>query len=209
PTPAEVLAVIPLVPESAKPELSTTARKFLEQAAHKLKVNDPLAALAMMRSAQAAMFSAHKADQGAQIPSAYMANVFTRIPPGEQSSATAAMKLGTDQLMKWCKAEQAIGALTDRIRKRYFHGVYNGPSQMARFTEDGMTSLDKILALAAITTGKDVSEPVESDTTGATPLLQAPEGLLDIADEDARRELEALPPVDRQRVDAYLAAARG
>jgi hypothetical protein len=211
PTAAEVRAVIPLVPESTQAGLSATARKFLEQAAGKLERNSPIEALGMMRSAQAAMYAAHKADQGNLQPSAYTANVFTRVPAVGQSSATAAMKTGMDQALRWRKAEMALGALSDRIRKRYFHGVYNGPSQMARFSEDGMSALDRVLALAgaAITTGKDVSEPVESDTSGATPLLQAPEGLLDVsASPDAARQLASLPPLDRQRVDAYLGAAR-
>ena len=211
PTAAEVRAVIPLVPECSDASLSDTARKFLEQAAGKLEKNDPLAALPVMRSAQTALYAAHKADQGTLLPSAYTANVFARTPPAGQSSATAAMKQSVTQVQRWRKAEQALGALTDRIRKRYFHGVFAGPSQMARFTEsEEMTALDKVLALAGerIVTGKDVSEPVESDTSGAAPLLQEPEGLLDIADPDAARELAALPVAARARVTAYLERAR-
>jgi hypothetical protein len=208
PTAAEVRAVIPLVPECSDASLSATARKFLEQAAGKLSRDDPLAALAVMRSAQTALYAAHKADQGNMLPSAYTANVFTRIPAAEQSSATTAMLAGRDKMMAWRKAEQALGALSDRIRKRFFHGIFSGPSQMARLTEDDdMTALDKVLALA-VTTGKDVSEPVESDTSGAAPLIQPPEGLFSIADPDAARQLAALPAVDKARVTAYLDRAR-
>lgn len=207
PTSAEVRAVIPLVPDCSDASLSDTARKFLEQAAWKLSKDDPLAALTVMRSAQSALYAAHKADQGNMLPSAYTANVFTRIPPGEQSSATTAMLQGRDKMMAWRKAEMALAALSDRIRKRYFHGVFNGPSSMARLTEDDMTALDRVLALAVVT-GKDVSEPTESDTSGAAPLIQPPEGLLNIAEDRAAAELAALPAVDKARVNAYLDRAR-
>jgi hypothetical protein len=206
PTAAEVKAVIRLVPECSQKDLSDTAKKFLEQAAYKLSRDNPLEALSVMRSAQTAMYSAHKADLGEMLPSAYTANVFARVPPAGQSSATAAMKQGTEKAQKWRKAEMAIGALADRIRKRYFHGVYNGPSQVARLTEDDMSALDR-LALA-IATAHDVNEPVESDTSGATPLIQPPENLLNIADPDASRQLAALPALDKERVNAYLARAR-
>jgi hypothetical protein len=208
PTAAEVRAVIPLVPDCSDASLSATARKFLEQAAYKLSKDNPLEALAVMRSAQTALYAAHKADMGSLLPSAYTANVFTRIPPAGQSSATAAMKQSHDRVLAWRKAEQALGALSDRIRKRYFHGVFNGPSQQARLTEDSdMTALDR-LALAVVT-GKDVSEPSQSDTSGAAPLIQPPEDLLNITDADAARQLAALPAVDKARVNAYLDRARG
>ena len=70
-----------------------------------------------------------------------------------------------------------------------------------------MSAVEK-LALA-VTTGKDVSEPVTSDVSGRTPLIQPPEDLLNIADADAQRQLSALPAVDKARVNAYLDAARG
>lgn len=206
PTAAEVKAVIPLVPECSQKDLSDTAKKFLEQAAYKLSKDNPLEALSVMRGAQTALYAAHKADLGNMLPSAYTANVFTRIPPAGQSSATAAMKQGNEKVQQWRKAEMALGALADRIRKRYFHGVYNGPSQMARLTEDDMSALDR-LALAVVT-GKDVSEPTESDTSGAAPLIQPPENLLNIADADASGQLSALPALDKARVDAYLSRAR-
>jgi hypothetical protein len=208
PTPAEVRAVVPLVPDCSKPELSATARKFLTQAADKLARNSPLEALAVLRSAQAAMLAAHKADLGQMIPSTFTANLFTRVPAASRSSATSEMMAGRDKAMAWRKAEQQLAALTDRIRKRYFHGVYNGPSQQARFTEDDMpTALDKLTL--AVATGHDVSEPVQSDTSGVTPLIQPAEDLLNITDPKATAELSVLPPLDRQKVDAYLASARG
>jgi hypothetical protein len=206
PTAAEVRAVIKLVPECSQKDLSDTARKFLEQAAYKLSKDDPLEALAVMRSAQTAMYSGHKADLGEMLPSAYTANIFAGIPPAGQSSATAAMKQGTAKAQQWRKAETAIGALADRIRKRYFHGIYNGPSQMARLAEDDMSALDRLEL--AVATAHDVNEPVTSDTSGAAPLIQPAEDLLNIADPDAQRQLSALPMLDKARVNAYLARAR-
>lgn len=207
PSPAEISALIPLVPECSKPELSATARKFLEQAAGKMGKGNAIEALGVLRSAQAALLAAHKADQGELRPSAMTANVFTAVPPAAQSSATAEMKQGLDKSMAWRKVEVQCQALADRIRKRYFHGVFSGPSQMARLTEEPMSALDK-LALAVVT-GKDVSEPVTSDVSGRTPLIQPPEDLLNVVDEDARKQLDALPAVDKARVNAYLDAARG
>lgn len=208
PTPAEVRAVIPLVPDCSKPDLSATARKFLEQAAGKLEKDAVLEALAVMRSAETALYAAHKADQTELIPTAYTANVFAAVPPAAQSSATSAMKQGNAKMLAWRKAEMALGALSDRIRKKYFHGVYNGPSQMARLTEGRpMTALDRVLALAG-PAAHDVSEPSESDTSGETPLIQPAENLLSVTDAEAARELAALPDADRARVNAYLDKAR-
>lgn len=207
PTAAEVKAVIPLVPECSQRDLSDTAKKFLEQAAWKLSKDNPLEALSVMRSAQAAMYAAHKADLGNMLPSAYTANLFTRVPPAGQSSATTAMKQGAVKAQQWRKAEMALAALSDRIRKRFFHGVFSGPSQLGRFTEDDdMTALDR-LALAVVT-GKDVSEPTESDTSGATPLIQPPENLLNVTEPRASAELAAMPALDKERLNAYLARAR-
>jgi hypothetical protein len=148
PTAAEVRAVIPLVPDCSDASLSDTARKFLEQAAWKLSKDDPLAALTVMRSAQSALYAAHKADQGNMLPSAYTANVFTRIPSAEQSSATTAMLQGRDKMMAWRKAEMALAALSDRIRKRYFRGVFSGPSQMARLSREPETAIERLARIS-------------------------------------------------------------
>ena len=207
PTPAEIRALVPLVPDCTVAALSDTARKFLDQAAYKMSKGNAIEALTVLRSAESAVLAAHKADQGELLPTAYTANVFTAIPSAEQSSATAAMKQGLEKSMAWRKVEVQLQALADRIRKRYFHGVFSGPSSMARLTEEPMSALDK-LALA-VATGKDVSEPVTSDISGRTPLIQPPEDLLNIADPDAARQLAALPALDKARVNAYLDAARG
>lgn len=204
PTAKEVRAVIPLVPDCSDASLSATARKFLEQAAGKLERDDPLEALAVMRSAMTALYSGHKADLGDMRPSAMQGNMFA--PPAERSSATAGMLAGRDKAMAWRKAQLQLGALTNRIRKRYFHGIYNGPSQAARFTEDTMT-LDRFLELAAVT-GHDVSEPSVSDTSGATPLIQLPENLLTVSDPKASAEMASLPVLDKARVNAYMERAR-
>jgi hypothetical protein len=210
PTAAEVKAVIPLVPDCSKPDLADTARKFLEQAAGKIERGNPIEALSVLRSAQAALYAGHKADISELMPSLYTANVFAQVPPGEQSSATTAMKQGTDRRLAWRRAEMAAQALAERIRKKFFHGVYNGPSQLGRFTEDGMTALDKVLALAGapVTTGKDVSFPTVSDVSGRTPLIEPPEDLLGAPAGKAAEELAALPALDKARVNAYLDRAR-
>jgi hypothetical protein len=209
PTPAEVRAVISQVPTGGDEMLAATARKFLDQAAGKLERDSPLDALAMLRSAQAAVLAAHKKDKGDLLPSAYTANIFTQVPPAAQSSATSAMKTGLDRQLAWRRVEVTVAALTDRIRKKFFHGVFNGPSQLGRFSSEAdMTALDRVLALA-ITTGKDVSEPTTSDVSGRTPLIQPLENLLNIADPDAARQLAALPALDKARVTAYLESARG
>jgi hypothetical protein len=210
PTPAEVLAVLPLIPECSKPDLSATARKFIEQAAGKIERGNPIEALGVLRSAQAAVYAAHKADLSELMPAVYTANVFAAIPPAAQSSATTSMKQGQAKQLAWRKAEQQTAALADRIRKKFFHGLYNGPSQLGRFTEDGMSALDRVLALAGapITTGKDVSFPSTSDVSGRTPLIQPPEDLLQVNDRKAAEELASMPVLDRAKFTAYLDRAR-
>jgi len=211
PTAAEVKAVISLVPDCSKPDLADTARKFLEQAAGKIERGNPIEALSVLRSAQAALYAGHKADISELMPSVYTANVFAQVPPGEQSSATTAMKQGTDRRLAWRRAEMATQALAERIRKKFFHGVYNGPTQLGRFTtEDDMTALDKVLALAGapVTTGKDVSFPTVSDVSGRTPLIEPPEDLLGAPTGKAAEELASLPTLDKARVNAYLDRAR-
>lgn len=211
PTPAEVLAVLPLIPDCSQADLSATARKFVEQAAAKIGRGNPIEALSVLRSAQTAVYACHKADLSELMPAVYTANVFSGIPPASQSSATTSMKQGQEKQLAWRKAEMAVAALADRIRKKFFHGLYNGPSQLGRFTEDGMTALDRVLALAGapITTGKDVSFPTTSDASGRTPLIQPPEGLtLEVGRGRAADELAEMPALDRARFNAYLQRAR-
>jgi hypothetical protein len=205
PTAAEVRAVILLVPDCSDANLSSTARKFLEQAAAKLDRDDPLEALAVMRSAMTALYAGHKADLGDTRPSAMQGNMFA--PPAERSSATAGMLAGRDKATAWRKAQLHLAALADRTRKHCFRGVFTGPGQQARLTEDDMTALDRFLELAAVT-GKDVSEPTVSDTSGATPLIQLPENLLTVSDPKASAEMASLPALDKAKVSAYMERAR-
>lgn len=132
PTPEEVRRLIPDVPECADVTLSNTVKKFLEAAAVKLEKNSELDALAVFRSLSAAILSAHKADLGQVLPAFYTAGVFSRIPPAEQSSAGQAVLEGVKRREQWRKLEIATQAMADRIRKRFFHGHYNGPSMMNR-----------------------------------------------------------------------------
>jgi hypothetical protein len=212
PTAAEVRKLIPQVPDVAEPKdiaLSSSVRKFLEMSAVKLEKDDVMQALVMLRSTQTALRAAHKADLRAGMPSMHTANVFARVPSAEMSSANNAMLQTQDTSRTWKRLELQVGAMVDRIRRRYFHGHYNGPSTEARLsTEDDMTAVDKFLALAGapITTGKDVSFPTESDTAQEVPLLQlkgsqsagfklSPKALADIS---------MLSPLDRLKVNTWL-----
>jgi hypothetical protein len=208
PTPDECRRLAAQVPDSADATLSSTARVFLTQAAGKLERHDHLQALAILRSAETALAAAHRADISVTMPSQYTANVFTRIPPAEQSSASSAVLQTRAQTLRWRALEQQTAALTDRIRRRFFHGTINGPSQLARFSQEGeMSAVDKVLALAG-PAAHDVSEQVHSDTSGETPLLQVPENLDAIMDTDARRKFDALPAIDRLRITRYMDAAK-
>ena len=69
-----------------------------------------------------------------------------------------------------------------------------------------MSALDRLaLAVAA---AHDVNEPAVSDTSGATPLIQPIENLLNITEPRATGELAAMPALDKERVDASLSRAR-
>lgn len=209
PTPAEVLALVSQVPECADLSLSTSVRKFLEQAAGKLQKNDELEALHMLRSAGTAVLSAHKADLGQVMPAFYTAGVFSRIPPAEQSSAGQAVLEGVERHKQWRELEQAVQGLADRIRKRFFHGQYNGPSLMNRLTEDSVSSaLDKVLALAGqeAPAAQDVSFPTESDLSKQATLMQPPDVL--VINDEASKELAALPALQRVQVTTFIAKAR-
>lgn len=215
PTAAEVRKLIGQVPDVIEPKdeyLSATVRKFLEQSAVKLDKNDLLMALSMLRSTQAALRAAHKADVRAGMPAMYTANVFAKVPAGEMSSANTAVLQTREQALAWRKLEQEVAAMVDRMRKRYFHGVYNGPSQEGRFTstEEDMSSVDKVLALvgAPIVTGKDVSFPADSDLTQRKELLQSgkPEDFR--LSPKAEQDLTMMSPVDRLRCVHWMNQAR-
>jgi hypothetical protein len=137
PTQQEVLALAADVPECSQAYLSTTARTFLRTAAVKLSKNDELEALYMLRSAQTALRNAHRADLGATMPWRNVANVFTRIPSAEASSATALMLQGRDRAIEWRGLETRCDALLTRLRKRFFHGRFNGPSEQPRLSASG------------------------------------------------------------------------
>jgi hypothetical protein len=208
PTAAEVRALAATVPpgnELPKRNLRT----FLESAAVKLSKDDSQAALAALRLAQAAVFTAHKDDTGPD-PEATAA-VWTRVPPAERSSAHAVMQQSRDQAQQYKVLAQKVARLADRIRSNLFPaGIYSGPTTPVRLTGDRpMTAVEHLLKLAGPPAGHDVSEPVTSDTSGQTPLLQVPENLMQIgSDPRSREELAALAALDRTRVTAYLDKAR-
>ncbi len=210
PTPAEVRKILAQVPDSADIFLSNQAKVFLTQAAVKLQKNDMLAALHVLRSAQTALRASHRADVNITMPSQYTANVFTRIPPAEQSSANSAVLQSRERVLTWRRLEQETQALIDRILRRYFHGKYNGPSAMARLTEDGtMTALDKVLALAGqkVPAAKDVSFPTTTDTSLQVQPLQAPRDMLAQFQAQVYKLLPELSVLDRMRVMSYLDTA--
>jgi hypothetical protein len=137
PTQSEILALAGDVPDCSQPYLSVTARTFLRTAAVKLTRNDDLEALAMLRSAQTALRNAHRADLGASMPWRNVANVWTRVPSAETSSATALMLQGRARALEWRGLEVRCEALLTRLRKRFFHGRFNGPSEQTRLSASG------------------------------------------------------------------------
>jgi hypothetical protein len=132
PTAKEIRALIPDVPQCVDVGLTNSVRNFLETAAVKVEKASPLDALTMLRAAGAAIIPAHKKDLGLLAPALYTANVFGRVPPAAQSSATTAMLQGRARQQEWRMLERKEHALADRIRKNFFHGVFSGPSQMPR-----------------------------------------------------------------------------
>lgn len=208
PTPAEVRALLTRVPAAGEVSLTNTVRKFLEAAAGKLERDDPIQALHALRGAQAAIYAAAKSGQADAGSSAMTANMFARVPPAEQSSATVAMRQSVDRASAYRSLGVAVGGLADRIRRRYFHGIYAGPSQMYRMSAEGaMTAVDRLAALAGITTGKDVSFPSEPDTSQETPLEQirgpAPFSL----SPKSKTEIAAMAPLDRLKISRMLEEA--
>ncbi len=215
PTPAEVRAIIPRVPKCSQEGLSSSAKTFLETAAVKLEKDDEQGALASLRSAQSAVYSAHKVDLGPYMASVYnapgsLSTTDARIIPAGRSSATAEMLQGRDRQKEWRALSVDIGALIDRLRKRYFHGHINGVLPNIRLTQEpSMSPLDKMLALAGapVTTGKDVSFPTTTDTSQETRLLSAPDDVT-IRDFKANQELSALPPLAKVIIENHLSSAR-
>jgi hypothetical protein len=189
--------------------LSNTVKDFLETAAVKLEKDDELEALHMLRSTGTAVMAAHKADLGMVMPAFFTADVFSAVPPAEQSSAGQAVLEGVKRRQQWRNIEMAVQGFADRIRKRFFHGGYNGPSLMNRLTEDSVGALDKVLALAGqqVATGHDVSFPTESDTSQQAVLMQPPGDALSL-NTDAAKQLADLPPLQRVQVTTYLAKAK-
>lgn len=209
PTPCECRAIAAQVPGAEDITLSNTARKFLDQAAGKLEKNDVLQALVVLRSAQTALRAAHKSDIAAGMPSMYTANIFTKIPAAEQSSANASVLETRDKAALWRKLELETNALITRIRKLYFHGHYNGPSQEARFsTEDDMSALGKVLQLGQqqYVDCPDVSFPTKSDARQFVKLQQF-EGKVAVTDPRAREELAAMPELFRLQIQGHLDSA--
>jgi hypothetical protein len=206
PTPAECLSLAGQVPDSADVSLSNTAKTFLRAASRKLELKDEQQALHALRGAQTALAAAHRADIGKTMPAQYA----VAVPPAEQSSARSEMLQSREKAGQWRKLEHETAALIDRMRQRFFRGRINSQVANARLTGENMSAVDKLLVLAGqgAPSVHDVSEPVTSDTSAELPLLQSPENLFSITDDDARRQLASLPALDKVRVDAYLGKAR-
>jgi hypothetical protein len=146
PTAVEIRKIIAQVPDCSDASLSDSARNHLDAAAMKLAKDDSLAALHVLRSAQADIYAAHKADLGALGPAPYTANVFARtVPSAEASSANTEMLRGKAQEMQWRALEQQVALAVDKIRRHHFHGMYGG-SPLARFSAG--TALEKVTRLA-------------------------------------------------------------
>lgn len=209
PTAAEVRALLPLVPPAGDVSLTSTVRKFLEAAAVKLEKDTPIEALTALRSAQTAIYSAHKSELADASPGVFTANIFAQAPPAEQSSSTTSMRESRGRTEAYRSLEQKVGALADRIRRKFFHGVFSGPSQLGRFTEADMSAIDHLAALAGTgyVTGKDVSFPAESDTTQAVPLEQQRGPSPFRLSPKAHAEIAAMSPLDRLKVTRQLEEA--
>lgn len=215
PSPKEVRDLIKSVPECSEVSLSNSVKTFLETAAVKLEKNDEQQALAMLRSAQAALYSAHKQDLGPYMAAIWggpgtLSTTDSRVIPAGQSSATPQMRQSRETQIAWHGLSVSVAALIARLRQRYFHGHINGVLPNLRMTEEtAMTTLDKVLALAGapITTGKDVSFPTESDTSRETRLLQGTDNLT-LSDFKAQKELASLPPLSRLAIETHLDGAR-
>ncbi len=124
PTPKECTALLGLVPDGIDVTLSNTVRQALRMAALKLEKNDVLQALACLRQAQSALYSASRKDAGAGRPAVYGAQA---APPAEQGSALAQMlKDYQDQANAWRRIGTEVARLIDRVRRHYFAGRVNG-----------------------------------------------------------------------------------
>jgi hypothetical protein len=135
PKPAECLALVKLVPSGIDISLSNTVRQALRMAALKLEKNDVIEALACLRQAQAALYSASKKDQGAGRPAVYGVG---SVPGAEQSSALAQMmREYQDQAMAWRKIGTAVAQLIDRVRRHYFADRVNGYLPNLRMSREG------------------------------------------------------------------------
>lgn len=201
PTPGECTTLAGQVPDSADAQLSNTAKVFLRAASHKLEVDDRQQALTALRGAQTALAAAHRADLGkAEMTALYGPGV----PPAERSSAHSSMLQTRAKADQWRDLEQQTAVMIDRMRKRFFHGQLNSQVANARLTGEPMSDLDHLLALADAT-GHDVSEPVTTDTSAQTMLIQ-PKGLAPLAGK-AQEELAGLPPLDKVRVQAHVSKA--
>jgi hypothetical protein len=127
PAPAELTRLAGMVPPCADEQLASSVRKHLSIAAVKLEKGSPLEALALLRSVQAGILAAHKADLGAS-GSGITANVFTVVP----ADRLAAIAQTRDKTMAWRRLSQGVESAIDRIRKNFFHGVHGISGQPVR-----------------------------------------------------------------------------
>jgi hypothetical protein len=124
PSAKECLALIKIVPNGIDISLSNTVRQALRMAALKLEKNDVIMALACLRQAQAALYSASRKDAGSGRPAVYGAQA---VPPAEQGSALfQMMRAYQDQAQAWRKIGIEVAHLIDRVRRHYFAGRVNG-----------------------------------------------------------------------------------
>lgn len=131
PTPAELDALAAEIQSTLpRSDLVRGAVAHAHAAATKMRANQPVDALHMLKSCQIGIVSAHREYNASQIP---VANVFTAsLNPAEQSSAQAAMYEGLDTREKFRRLTTQCAILRDRIRRHYFHGMYNHMAE-ARF----------------------------------------------------------------------------
>jgi hypothetical protein len=136
PTPAELnalAAAIDRAPPVPDKGLVKGAAAQARVAAMKMTANQPIDALHCLRSAQAGIVSAHRSYNASLIP---VANVFAAtLDPQAAAAARERMLAGIRSRESFRTLASQTAQCIDRIRRHYFHGMYNHMAD-TRFTAE-------------------------------------------------------------------------